>query len=162
MYWGKRELSFLNGAKCIIDFLEDLALFDSRFCELNYIGLKKAKNQIMKFGEKAIEVDFLATKIFDEQLYWLKKRYPIDIHDITSSKHFGITPLHWFLLPYYRSSLSIYSFLLTRLLYAGRMILSVVINSSRRCALQPAILAIANNGVYNSLGIFNMSYTKPL
>ena len=31
---------------------------------------------------------------------------------------------------------------------AGRMILSVVINSSRRCALQPAILAIANNGVY--------------
>jgi hypothetical protein len=93
MYWGKRELSFLNGAKCIIDFLEDLALFDSRFSELSYIALKNEKNQIMKFGEKAIEVDFLATKIFDEQIYWLKKRYPIDIHGITSAKHFGITPI---------------------------------------------------------------------
>ena len=48
------------------------------------------------------------------------------------------------------------------LMYAGRIILSVHINSSMRCALQPTILATANIAVYSSRGIPSISYTNPL
>ena len=57
---------------------------------------------------------------------------------------------------YYLCSISTYSRLPEILLYAGRMILSTLINSSMRCALQPEILAIAKIGVNSSRGIPSM------
>ena len=47
----------------------------------------------------------------------------------------------------YRSQRGIYSASGRTFLYAGRMILSTLISSSIRCALQPTIRAIANIGV---------------
>ena len=42
------------------------------------------------------------------------------------------------------------------------MIFPLLVSSSILCALQPAILAIANTAVYSSTGMPSISYTKPL
>lgn len=54
------------------------------------------------------------------------------------------------------AALSVYFSSIT-LIYAGRMILSVQISSSIRCALQPTIRATANIAVYSSTGIPSIS-----
>ena len=51
---------------------------------------------------------------------------------------------------------------ISTLLYAGRIILSILINSSILWALHPTILAMANMGVYISSGISSILYTNPL
>ena len=48
------------------------------------------------------------------------------------------------------------------LCYAGRIILSQFINSSKRCALQPTIRATANIGVNNWSGSPKIRYMNPL
>ena len=64
-------------------------------------------------------------------------------------------------LYYSRKRSGVYSSCSRTQRYAGRMILSVLTSSSRRCALQPTIRAMANTGVYSSGGRPSMEYTKP-
>lgn len=54
-----------------------------------------------------------------------------------------------------------YSRCFTTALYAGRIIFPLFAISSIRCALQPAMRAMANSGVYSSGGMFSILYTKP-
>lgn len=57
---------------------------------------------------------------------------------------------------YFLSLIGTYSLCSATAWYAGRMILPALTSSSMRCALQPAIRAMAKIGVYSSMGILSM------
>ena len=61
-----------------------------------------------------------------------------------------------FNMHYFRLSIGTYSRFSCTQAYDGRMIFPPHVSSSIRWALQPAILAIANRGVYSAVGRFSI------